>query len=149
MPMALSIPDGVSHILGVGLPLHGDRVMDLTMMPPRDASSTKRDASRPAPNVPEATSTGLRNSTGPRRVASDTGSTGPGAPSHATLAPSRTGPSVHDRTYTTDSSLRPLRRITGMTHVMHAPNPQAMSSSTATCTGMELRAQIAETAASI
>src|ERR671914_2512096 len=61
MPIALSIPDGVSHMRGVGLPRHGTRVMDLTMTPPSLERSTNAWASRPAPKVPDAASTGLES----------------------------------------------------------------------------------------
>src|SRR3990170_2018410 len=72
MPIAFSIPDGVSHILGVGLPFQGTTVIDLTMIPPRLESSTNAAPSRPAPNVPDATRTGFDSSTQPRGVVRST-----------------------------------------------------------------------------
>jgi hypothetical protein len=59
IPIALSIPDGVSHMRGVGFPFHGTSVMDLTMIPPRRVMSMNAAPSRPAPKVPDATRTGL------------------------------------------------------------------------------------------
>src|SRR3712207_4336796 len=65
MPIALSIPDGVSHIRGVGLPRHAVCVIDLTMTPPSAERSTSSGASRPAAYVPDATSTGVFSATFP------------------------------------------------------------------------------------
>ena len=44
MPIALSIPDGVSHMRGVGFPFQGVIVIDFTMIPPSFEMSTNCDA---------------------------------------------------------------------------------------------------------
>jgi hypothetical protein len=51
--------------------------------------------------------------------------------SHRTRSPRKTGPSTHERTILVIPSLP----TTGSTQVMHTPTPQAIASSTATCTG--------------
>ena len=52
--------------------------------------------------------------------------------SHRTCSPRNTGPSTHDLTIL----VMPSEPMTGSTQVMHVPTPQAIDSSTATCTGM-------------
>src|ERR1700730_3469306 len=59
-PMAFSIPDGVSAMRFGALPSRDRSVVPLVTMAPKTARSTC-GASKPYPNVPEATSTGLRS----------------------------------------------------------------------------------------
>ncbi len=58
-PIALSMPQSVSTILGVGLPFRGFRVMLLVMNPPSEFISIKSLSSSAYPHVPEAVNTGF------------------------------------------------------------------------------------------
>ena len=62
------MPEGPSHIRGVGFPFHGTAVIDFTMIPPTALRSMNADPSRPAAKVPDASSTGVSNSMGPSFV---------------------------------------------------------------------------------
>jgi hypothetical protein len=64
-PMALSMPAEVSTVRGGALPLRGSSVMDLVNRPPIRAKSSRSVYSVPYPQVPEASSTGLRSRTRP------------------------------------------------------------------------------------
>src|SRR3982075_2568018 len=57
--MAFNIPDGLSAMRFGALPSRGRRVVPLVTMAPQTAQSAC-GASKPHPNVPDATSTGLR-----------------------------------------------------------------------------------------
>jgi len=57
--MELIIPDGVSTILGGGLPSLGWRVMDFVKIAPSFETSTKSGVSIPYPNVPDAANIGF------------------------------------------------------------------------------------------
>ncbi|GAA3146276.1 hypothetical protein GCM10020001_081810 [Nonomuraea salmonea] len=59
--------------------------------------------------------------------------------------PRNTGPSAHALTILVE----PSSPMTGSTHVMHTPMPQAIASSTATCTGMSNSIATAVTARSV
>ncbi len=73
-PMALSIPDGVSAIRGVGRPRRGSRLTDLVTTPPMPARSRKAAISRPKPKQPDAARTGVASGT-PHRSTASSGST--------------------------------------------------------------------------
>ena len=65
-PMELSIPDAVSAIRGLSLPVQPLRDTPLVVTAPRRSTGTKSLYSRPAAKVPEATVTGLRMIKPPR-----------------------------------------------------------------------------------
>jgi len=60
-PMALSMPHGVSTILGGGFPLDASRDNPFTIMPPRRFKSISFSNSPAYPKVPDAVSTGFFN----------------------------------------------------------------------------------------
>src|SRR3989337_4557226 len=60
-PMAFSIPAGVSHMRGGGLPLLDFRAIPFTMIAPILLRSQYLDISSPYPAVPDASITGLRS----------------------------------------------------------------------------------------
>ncbi len=61
-PMALSMPHGVSTILGGGLPMEGLSDKPLTIIAPSRFRSTKSSNSLAYPNVPDAVITGFFSS---------------------------------------------------------------------------------------
>ena len=174
-PIELSMPLGVSAILGVGRPARGASITDFVTTAPILETSRNCASSRPEPAHPDAVRIGFGSSALPSRARRsvamgqplrarppvrpaarpcargaapespaarrDLGSQ-PGAPSASngivptssqrTCSPRNTGPSTHDRTI----RVIPSVPVTGSTQVMQTPMPQAISSSTATCTGM-------------
>src|SRR4051794_31216752 len=66
-PIELSIPAGVSVTRGGGLPRRGLSVVPLQQIAPSAWTSTTSPYSRPYPNVPDATSTGLSSTSAPSR----------------------------------------------------------------------------------
>src|SRR3954452_21586839 len=60
-PMALSIPEGVSMMRGIGLPLRRRGVIPLLTKAPRRCTSMTPAYSSPYPKHPEAAMIGLRN----------------------------------------------------------------------------------------
>ena len=76
-PTALSIPDGVSAMRGVGLPMRGASVVPLSDIEPRMSRSYMPANSRPNPKVPEAGITGFLSVT-PESVTDRSGCSGIG-----------------------------------------------------------------------
>src|SRR5512146_260939 len=66
-PIELSIPAGVSVTRGGWFPMRGRRVVPLQQIAPSRSTSTTSPYSTPYPNVPDATSTGLRSTSRPGR----------------------------------------------------------------------------------
>ncbi len=58
-PMAFSIPESVSTILGVGFPFLGMAVILFVMNPPSELILVKSASSSAYPQVPEAVNTGF------------------------------------------------------------------------------------------
>ena len=65
-PIALSMPDGVSCMRGVGRPWRGSSVTDLTSTAPRSAMSKNRSISAPLAKQPDAVVMGLAKRVPPR-----------------------------------------------------------------------------------
>jgi hypothetical protein len=60
-PIALSIPDGVSNMRGVGSPSRGSSVTDFTTIAPSSAMSKNRSISAPLAKHPDAVVIGFAN----------------------------------------------------------------------------------------
>ena len=89
-PIELSMPDGVSAILGVGRPARGSAMTDLVTKAPRREMSKNRCSSWPLAAQPDAVMTGLGSRTSPRATDRSAITARPTArPRRRRLAPAR------------------------------------------------------------